>query len=92
MKTIQIGQRGIVTIPAELRRRYGLEAGDLLTIVDLDGAFILAPKVAVIPKLVGEIERLREEVGLEVEDLLAGLDEQRRRYYKEKYACSAVDR
>lgn len=92
MKTIQIGKRGIITIPAELRRRYGLEASDLLTIVDLDGAFLLVPKVPVVSKLAREIERLREETGLEVEDLLAGLDEQRRRYYEEHYARSAVDR
>lgn len=92
MKTIQIGQRGIITIPAELRRRYGLEAGDLLTIVDLDGVLLLAPKVPVVPQLAREIARLREEAGLKVEDLLAGLDEQRRRYYEEHHARSPVGR
>jgi len=47
------------------------------------GAFFLSPKVSVVPKLAAEIERLRE-VGLSVEDLLDGLDEQRRCYYEER--------
>lgn len=83
--TVQIRQRGVITLPAELRQRHNLEPGDILTIIELDGTLFMAPKVSVVPKLVAEIERLRQEAGLSVEDLLEGLDEQRRRYYREKY-------
>lgn len=83
--TIQLRQRGVITIPAKLRRRHNLEAGDVLTIVDLDGAFFMVPKVSVVPKLTAQIEHLHQEAGLSVEDLLEGLDEQRRRYYDERY-------
>ena len=38
--TIQIRQRGTVTLPAALREKYGLGDGDPLTLVDLDGAFL----------------------------------------------------
>lgn len=86
--TVQIRQRGVITLPAELRQRHNLEPGDILTIVELDGTFFMAPKVSVVPKLVAEIERLRQEAGLSVDDLLEGLDEQRRRYYREKYGSS----
>lgn len=83
--TIQIRQRGVITLPAKLRQRYSLEPGDTLTLIDLDGTFLVAPKVSLVPKLASEIERLRQEAGLSIEDLLEGLDEQRRRYYREKY-------
>jgi bifunctional DNA-binding transcriptional regulator/antitoxin component of YhaV-PrlF toxin-antitoxin module len=83
--TIQIRQRGVITLPSKLRQRHNLEPGDTLTFIDLDGAFFLAPKVSLVPKLAAEIERLRQEAGLSIEDLLEGLDEQRRRYYREKY-------
>jgi bifunctional DNA-binding transcriptional regulator/antitoxin component of YhaV-PrlF toxin-antitoxin module len=83
--TIQIRQRGVITLPAKLRLRHSLETGDTLTLIDLDGAFFVAPKVSLVPKLAAEIERLRQEAGLSIEDLLEGLDEQRRRYYREKY-------
>jgi hypothetical protein len=39
-----------------------------------------------IPELAREIEKARLETGLSVEELLAGLREQRERYYTEKYA------
>lgn len=83
--TVQIRQRGTLTLPAKLRAKYNLDEGDVLTLVDLGDAFFLSPKVSVVPKLAAEIERLREEAGLSVEDLLDGLDEQRRRYYEERY-------
>ncbi len=87
--TIQIRQRGVITLPAKLRQRHNLETGDTLTLIDLDGAFFVALKVSLVPKLAAEIERLRQEAGLSIEDLLEGLDEQRRRYYREKRCTSA---
>ena len=39
--TIQIRQRGSLTLPVELRERYGIEAGDTFRILDLDVIFVL---------------------------------------------------
>ena len=89
--TIQIRQRGVITLPAKLRQRYNLEPGDVLTLIDLDGALFLVPKVSLVPKLATEVERLRQEAGLSMEDLLEGLDEQRRRYYREKYGSAGCE-
>ncbi len=83
--TVQIRQRGAVTLPAKLRKRYNLEVGDILTLLDLDGAFFLVPQISIVPKLVGEIEQLRQKEGLTIDELMKGLDEERRRYYEEKY-------
>lgn len=60
-------------MPARLREKYRLEEGDALTVLDLDGAIVLSPKAAVVPKLAAEIERLRRDAGLSVDDLLQGL-------------------
>lgn len=84
-KTLTLRRRGTLTLPAELRRKYRLEEGEPLTLLDLGGVFLLAPKVPLVPKLVGEFERLRREAGLSVEDLWEGLDEQRQRLYRERY-------
>jgi bifunctional DNA-binding transcriptional regulator/antitoxin component of YhaV-PrlF toxin-antitoxin module len=76
--TIQLRERGVFTLPSKIRAKYRLEKGDALTVVDLDGALVLTPKASVVPKLAAEIERLREEAGLSLDDLLAGLPRQRR--------------
>lgn len=86
---VQIGKRGTVTLPAGLRKRYGLGAGDLLTVIDLGGVFALSPEVSVVSKIAREIEEMREEAGLSLDALLAGLDEERRRLYQEKYGTPA---
>jgi AbrB family looped-hinge helix DNA binding protein len=67
--TIQIRQRGTVTLPQALREKYGLADGDPLTIVDLDGAILLTPKVLIVPRLASEMERLRKARGFSLKDL-----------------------
>ncbi len=83
--TIQVRQRGILTLPAELREKYGIEPGDTFRLVDLDGIFVLTPMVPMVPELAREIERVRAEAGLSIEELLVSLREQRERYYTEHY-------
>lgn len=86
--TVQIRQRGTLTLPAELRERYGIRPGDTFRLVDLDGVFVLTPMVPMVPELAREIERARLEAGLSVEELLSSLREQRERYSQENYAAS----
>ncbi|MGH2731171.1 MAG: AbrB/MazE/SpoVT family DNA-binding domain-containing protein [Actinomycetota bacterium] len=69
-KVVQVRGRGSLTLPARIRERYGISEGDPMTLVDLDGVLLLAPKLSMVKKLAGEIERLREEQGLSVEELI----------------------
>ena len=89
MTTVQVRERGVLTLPAELRRKYGISKGDTFSLVDLDGVFVLTPMTPMVPELAREIERARLEAGLSLEDLLAGIREQRERYYAENYADKA---
>jgi len=84
-RTIQVRERGVVTLPAELREKYNIENGKIFRLVDLDGIFVFAPMVPMVPELASEIERIRLEAGLSVEGLLDDLRKQRERYGKEKY-------
>ncbi len=75
--TVQIRQRGTLTLPAKLRAKYRLDEGDSLTVLDLEGSILLSPTVPVVPKLAAEIERLRRDAGFEVEDLFTSSASQR---------------
>ena len=83
--TVQVRQRGTLTLPVELRERYSIKPGDTFRLVDLDGIFVLTPMMPMVPELAREIERARIEAGLSVEEMLKGLREQRERYTAEKY-------
>jgi len=79
--TIQVRQRGTVTLPADLREKYGIREGDTFRVIDLDGIFVLTPMVPMVPELAREIERTRLEAGLTIEDLLLTLREEREKYH-----------
>jgi len=66
---VQISRMGAVTLPAKIRSRYKLGWRDVLTMIDLDGAFLLCPKRSIVPELASEIEKQREEVGLTLDKL-----------------------
>ena len=83
--TIQVRERGVITLPAELRDKYKIETGQIFRLVDLDGIFVFVPMVPIVPELANEIERLRLDAGLSMEDLLVSLREQREQYTTDKY-------
>lgn len=83
-ETIQIRDRGVLTLPASVRDRHGIQAGDSYRLIDLDGVLVLAPMTTMVPELAREIERLRLEAGLSTAELLTGLREQRERYRFER--------
>ena len=85
--TIQIRRKGVITLPAELRRQYSLDEGDVFTLVDLgDGSFLLTPQVSRVANLGDQVGRLMAEEDATLEEMLEALDEERERYYREHYA------
>lgn len=80
--TVQVRQRGTFILLSELRQKYGIQAGDTFRVVDLDGIFVLTPMV---PELAREIEKFRLETGLDTQELLQSLREERAKYHAEAY-------
>jgi len=84
---IQLRGKGSLTIPVELRRKYGLDEGDVITLIDLvDGAFLLTPLVTQVDRLGDRVARVMAEAGVSVDEIISTLDEERERYYQEHYA------
>ena len=84
--TVQVRRRGVLTLPAELRRRYDIDEGDAFTLADLgDGSFLLTTQVSPVAHLGDQIARLMEEEGVTVGEILETLDEEREAYYREQY-------
>lgn len=84
---IQLRKKGSLTVPIEIRNKYGLNEGDVYTLIDLgDGAFILTPRVSQVNRLGYQIAELVKEENISLDELLNSLDEERERYYKDHYA------
>ncbi len=85
-EVVRLRAKGNITIPAELRKKYALEDGDVFTLVDLgDGSFFVVPRVSIVPKLAAELEAMREEAGVTIEELLEDVPKIRRSVYEERY-------
>ena len=86
MTNIQIRAKGLVTLPAEMRRKYNLNQGDVMTLIDLgEGCFVLSPKISTVEALANDIASILEEKDLTEEDMQKALAEERSRYYQEHY-------
>ena len=88
--TIRVRQRGGVTLPADLREKYGIRKGDTFRVIDLDGIFVLTPMVPMVPELAREIERMRVEAGLSIEELLQTLREEREKTRAERNTTATL--
>jgi bifunctional DNA-binding transcriptional regulator/antitoxin component of YhaV-PrlF toxin-antitoxin module len=85
--TVQLRQKGTITLPRELRRRYNLGEGEVFTLVDLGGgSFLLTPRLSTVAQLGDRVASILAEEGVSVDEIIAALDQEREDYYREQYA------
>lgn len=84
---VQLSEEGTVSLPVEIVQRYRIEPGDSLEVIDLGGVLLLVPagEGPSVTDLALEIDAARREAGLSMDELLASLREERRRYNAEHY-------
>ena len=50
--TIQVRKKGTFTLPMDLRTKYGVDEGDVFTLIDMgDGSFLLTPRISQVNRL-----------------------------------------
>jgi bifunctional DNA-binding transcriptional regulator/antitoxin component of YhaV-PrlF toxin-antitoxin module len=54
--TIQVAQRGLLTLPKVLREAYNIQEGDQLTLLDLGGVFVISPQRSEIDRLADRLK------------------------------------
>lgn len=79
-RQVRVGERGLITIPSEVRQAYDISPGDRLTLLDLGGVFVLSPRESQIDTLADRIARELTEGGETLESMLRALREERERY------------
>jgi len=85
--TIQVRKKGTITLPREIRERYGLAEGAVFTLVDRgEGALVLVPFVSKVAQLGDQAAAVIERDDVQIDEILAALDEERVDYYHDHYA------
>jgi AbrB family looped-hinge helix DNA binding protein len=83
--TIRVAKRGTVTLPKALRDRYQIKEGDSLTLLDLDGVFVVSRGRSRVDELADKIGYALREQGETLESMLTVLREERARVIAEQY-------
>lgn len=87
---IQVRKKGSITLPMDLRTRYGVNEGDIFTLIDLgDGSFLLTPRISQVNRLGDRVAEILDQEGVSLDDLLSTLDGERERYYQEHYVTGS---
>ena len=87
--TLKIRRNGEVTLPSELRRKYDIAEGDVITFSDLeDGSFLLTTIVTQVDRQGDRVAKALAESGVSEDELLVALNEEREHYFRERYVQS----
>lgn len=78
--TVQVAQRGLITLPKALREAYGIEPGDTMTLLDLGGVFVLAPRRSEVEVLADQLAAEWRGRGETLESMLQAVREEREKY------------
>ena len=87
-KLVRVQEKGQVTIPAELRRRFGLKKGDLVSIEETKLGLLITPQEVVAMKALDRVGKVLREQGLSLDDLIESGREIRGQIAEEQYDTS----
>lgn len=78
--TIQVAQRGLVTLPKEVRKAHNIEPGQQMTLLDLGDVFVLSPRPSQVDALADRIADELADRGETLASMLQTLREVRAEY------------
>lgn len=82
---VQVGSRGVITFPKELRDQNNIKDGDILTLIELsEGVFVISPRRSRVDAIANDLARQWQDAGESLESMLATLREVRTEYDTKK--------
>ena len=81
---VRLRNKGQITLPQALRRRFDVADGDFLVFVEIADIVFLSPRPLQVPRLADKLADMMDEAGVTLADLLKGLEEERIAIWKER--------
>jgi AbrB family looped-hinge helix DNA binding protein len=86
----EIKSRGQLTIPKKIREMVHLDEGQLVSIIPIGESIIVTTKRLELDEARRQIKRIIKAAGISIEELLAGLKEERENLFKETYGKKKI--
>ena len=78
---VQVGRRGVITFPKELRDQNNIADGDILNLIELsDGVFVISRRHSQVDDVANKLAQEWQDSGESLESLLTTLREVRAEY------------
>jgi antitoxin PrlF len=87
--TVRLRERGQLTLPQTVREKLAVDAGDVLTLVQIDDLALLTRRESLLPKLSEDFTAIMKEDGVSLADLLQGLEQEREQLWRERHVDHA---
>lgn len=84
-KLSKVQKKGQVTIPVEIRRKWGLEKGDRVAFVETEEGVLISPQEVIAMEALDKLGEMLKEKGISLEELIESGREIRGEIAKEKY-------
>ena len=92
--TVRFGivqKRGQVTIPVDLRRKLGVEEGDVVAFVETEDGILISPREVLAMDALDRIGKALQKQGITLEELIATGRDARGRMVAEEYGLEAEE-
>lgn len=80
-----VKSRGQMTIPKKIREASHFEEGQRVSMIPVGDAVIVMPQQLTLDEARRQLRKILKASGISIEELLAGLKEERVLFYKETY-------
>ncbi|MBM4465519.1 MAG: AbrB/MazE/SpoVT family DNA-binding domain-containing protein [Chloroflexi bacterium] len=89
VKLATVQKRGQVTIPIELRRKFGIEEGGIVAFTETEEGILISPREVLAMDALDRIGKVLKERGITLEQLIESGREIRGQIIEEEYGFSA---
>jgi bifunctional DNA-binding transcriptional regulator/antitoxin component of YhaV-PrlF toxin-antitoxin module len=82
--TLRLGEQGQLTLPQAVCKSLAVNVGDALSLVQIEDVLLLSRLEVKIPELSQQFSAMMQEDGVSLEELLQGLEEERKLIWTER--------
>jgi len=87
-KLVRVQEKGQVTLPANVRRKYGLKKGDVVSVTQTDAGILITPQEVLAMQALDQIGEALRAKGLTLEELIESGREIRGKLIEEEYGIT----
>ena len=91
VKLATVQKRGQVTIPIELRRKLGIEAGGVVAFIETEDGILISPREVLAMDALNKIGEALKKQGITLEELIESGRNVRGRMVEEEYGIKAEE-